>query len=145
MHRLPRLGLLLLAGVLGCGSSEAVVVTGTVTLDGAALPGAVVTFYPEGETRGLGGSGTTGPDGTYTLTSARGGKAVLPGAYRVVVSRFLNPDGSAPDPKVPQAEGNARETLPRRYSDRDATALRATVSKDEAVHHFALKKGDKEG
>jgi hypothetical protein len=141
MHLLARLGVaLLLAGLLGCGSSETVVVTGTVTLNGEPLAGAAVTFYPDGTTGGLGGNGWTGPDGRYTLTSARGGKGTLPGTYRVVVSRFLNPDGSAPDPKVPPAEGKARETLPGRYSDRDATELRATVSKDARVHDFTLKR-----
>jgi hypothetical protein len=140
MHHLARPCVaLLLAGALGCGSSGTVAVTGTVKLNGEPLPGAVVTFYPEGGTKGLGGHGTTGPDGKYTLTSARGGQGVLPGAYRVVVSRFLNPDGSAPDPKVPRMEGKARETLPGRYSDRDATELRATVSKDAPAHDFALK------
>ena len=131
---------LLLVALAGCGGSAGrVAVTGTVTLDGRPLPGAVVTFYPEGETGGLGGSGRTGPDGRYALTAARGGPGVLPGEYRVVVSRLLRPDGSAPDPGTPPAESDARETLPAAYLDRASTRLRASVSEDATVHDFALR------
>ena len=130
---------LLLAGAAGCGgSSDRVAVTGTVTLDGDPLPGAVVTFHPDGATAGQGGSGRTGPDGTYTLTSA-GGAGVPPGAYKVVISRPLRPDGSPPDPGRPPIESDARETLPAVYSSLDATTLTATVSKDTAVHDFPLR------
>jgi hypothetical protein len=132
---------LLLAGVLGCGgeSADAVAVSGTVTRDGNPLPDAVVTFHPEGATKGLGGSGRTGADGRYTLTPARGGKGIPPGDYTVVVSRPLRPDGSPPDPNVPPIESDARETLPAIYSNRDASTLRAKVSQEAKVHDFALK------
>jgi hypothetical protein len=130
----------LLAGAVGCGGpSDGLAVTGTVTLDGRPLPDAVVTFYPEGATGGLGGSGTTGPDGTYALTSARGGTGIAAGEYKVIVSRPLRPDGSPPDPHTPPIESDARETLPPIYSDRDASELKATVSKDAKVHDFALQ------
>src|SRR5262249_21470090 len=124
----------------GCGgSSGGVAVTGTVTLDGKPLPGALVTFRPEGATGGLGGSGRTGPDGKYVIMPARGGKGILPGEYRVTVSRQRRPDGSAPDPGAPPIESDARETLPAKYSDPDATGLRATVSGDAKAHDFALR------
>jgi hypothetical protein len=133
-----------LLGVLGCGGpSESVVVSGTVKLDGQPLSHASVTFVPEGATRGLGGSGRTDAEGRYTLTDARGGKGILPGEYRVVISRPLEKDGSAPDPKVPPIESTARETLPARWSDRTATELRATVSKEGRVHEFTLRTAGK--
>src|SRR5262249_49649602 len=130
---------LLLAGAAGCGGpSDRVAVTGTGTLDGEPLPGAVGTLPPDGATAGQGGGGRTGPDGTYTLTSA-GGAGVPPGAYKVVISRPLRPDGSPPDPGRPPIESDARETLPAVYSSLDATTLTATVSTDAAVHDFSLR------
>lgn len=131
---------LLLAGMAGCGGpSDQIAVTGTVTLNGKALPDAIVTFHPEGATGGLGGSGKTGADGKYTLVSAQGGKGVLPGGYKVVVNRLLRPDGSPPDPNSPPIESDARETLPATYSNRDSSTLTATVSKAASVHDFALQ------
>lgn len=128
----------LLLGLAGCGSSGGVAVTGRVTLDGQPLPNAEVTFHPQEETKGLGGSAVTGPDGRYELVSAQGKKGVAPGDYRVVISRRLRPDGSPPDPNVPPVESDARETLPAVYSHLDSSTLTAQVSKDKPVHDFAL-------
>jgi len=129
---------ILAAGLFGCGGTAGgVAVTGTVTLDEQPLADAVVTFYPDGETAGLGGAGRTGADGRYTLTAARGG-SLPPGEYTVVISRPLRPDGTAPPPDVPPIESDARETLPATYSSRDASALKRTVSKDTKGYDFRL-------
>jgi hypothetical protein len=136
---------LLLAGVMGCsnGSADVISVTGTVMLDGGPLPDATVRFYPEGATPGLGGSGRTGSDGKYTLSAARGGGGSPAGSYKVVISRSLRPDGSLPDPKAPPIESDARETLSPIYSNRDASKLTATVSRDAQVHDFLLQTPNK--
>jgi len=134
--RLALAGMLL--AVLGCGSASEVAVRGTVTLDGQPLANALVTFFPEGNTAGLGGSGRTGADGKYTLTPSRKGQALAPGEYRVVIRRPLNPDGSPADPSVPPIESQARETLPPMYSQRESSVLKATVSSDQTTHDFRL-------
>jgi hypothetical protein len=132
---------LLAAGLSGCGGAAGgVAVTGTVTLDEQPLADAVVTFYPEGETAGLGGAARTGADGRYTLTAARGG-GLPPGEYTVVISRPLRPDGTPPPPNVPPIESDARETLPATYSSRDASTLKRTVSKDTKSYDFPLRTG----
>jgi hypothetical protein len=128
---------------LGCGASSDVAVTGTVTLDGQPLTNALVTFYPEGKTPGLGGNGRTGADGKYTLTPNRKGQGLAPGEYRVVISRRLNPDGSVADPNVPPIESKARETLPPIYSQRESSKLKANVSKDQTVYDFPLESPSK--
>jgi hypothetical protein len=64
----------------------------------------------------------------------------LPGEYKVLVSRRLRRDGSAPDPNVPPSESGAVEALPTVYQDRNATPLRASVSKDARAHNFALQR-----
>jgi hypothetical protein len=131
-------GCLLLAS-FGCGSPNEIAVTGTVTMDDLPLANAVVTFYPEGQTQGLGGTGRTGADGKYTITPARRGKGLDPGEYRVVISRPLRRDGSPADPNVPPIESDARQTLSPVYSQRETSVLKATVSKDQTVHDFPLK------
>lgn len=128
-------------GLAGCGGPAGVAVTGTVTLDGKALPGAMVSFRPTGlKTEGLGGTARTGPDGKYTIQEARGGKGIASGDYIVVISRRLRPDSSAPPLDVAPMDSDARETLPGKYSDSTLSTLRATVSKDKPVHDFALVK-----
>lgn len=131
----------MLGAALGCGSANDRAVTGTVTLDGQPLANALVTFYPEGKTPGLGGSGRTGADGKYTLTPSRKGQGLAPGEYRVVIRRPLNPDGSPADPNVPPIESQARETLPPTYSQRESSVLKVNVTRDQTVHDFPLRRG----
>ena len=131
---------ILATGLFGCGGTAGgIAVTGTVTLDEQPLADAVVTFYPEGETAGLGGAGRTGADGRYTLTAAQGGGGLPPGAYTVVISRPLRPDGTPLPPNVSPIESDARETLPATYSLRDASTLKRTVSKDTKSYDFPLR------
>jgi hypothetical protein len=135
---------ILTLGLVGCGSGTGIAVTGTVTLDGEVLPGALVTFRPaDQKTEGLGGAGTTGPDGKYTLRDARSGGGLAPGQYKVSISRRLRPDGSVPPPDVPPIESDARETLPPRYSDPQQSSLRANVSKEQTSYDFPLKQKQK--
>jgi hypothetical protein len=129
--------------LFGCSSGADFTVTGTVTLDGEPLPHALVSFYPEGDTKGLGGTGRTGADGKYTLQPARRGKGIPAGTYQVVISRPLRPDGSPGDPNVPPIESDARETLPAKYSDRAASQLKTEVSKEKTVCDFELGAGKK--
>jgi len=137
------LALAALTCLAGCSSATDITVTGTVTLDGRPLPDALVFFYPEGDTPGLGGSGRTGSDGKYTLQPAQGKKGISPGSYKVVISRPLRRDGSPADPNVPPIESDARETLPPKYSDRSASKLTAQISKDKTVHDIDLDSGKK--
>lgn len=136
--------LVVVAFIAGCSGSSARTVTGTVTLDGVALSGAIVTFKPATEaTPGLGGTGTTNAEGQYTLTDARGGAGLAPGDYTVVISRRLRPDGTVLPPDVPPMEADAKESLPLTYSDLSKSTLRAKVSADKLVHDFPLKKAGK--
>lgn len=62
-------------------------VTGTVTMDGQPLEGAMVMFYSQASD-GEGGGGKTDAQGKYEATSSRaseGGTGLLPGEYKVTV------------------------------------------------------------
>ncbi len=130
--------------LVGCGDSTGTIpVTGTVTLDDKPLPDALVTFHPEGDTAGLGGTARTDAEGKYTLTPAKGSGGLPAGDYVVVVNRFLQPDGSALPPDVPPMESKARESLPSNYTSRKSSTLKAKVSKEKPTYDFALKSAKK--
>jgi hypothetical protein len=82
-------GLLFLAG---CGGSTFPSVTGTVTLDGQPLDGAVVVFSPDG---GAGGgqvaTGVTDSDGSFKMGTLKLGDGVRPGKYHVTITKTAEP------------------------------------------------------
>ena len=126
--------LTLAASLLGCGGGTAekslpktAPVSGIVTLDSKPLEGAVVRFYPTGATQGIECMGVTDAAGKYKLQQIRGGEGAPPGDYKVVISRFLKKDGTLPAPDEPPANVDASESLPKRYSDLEATTLTANV------------------
>ncbi|HOA51116.1 MAG TPA: carboxypeptidase-like regulatory domain-containing protein [Thermogutta sp.] len=84
--------LILLLAIAGCGSKgpKLARVRGKVTLDGQALPNALVTFMPEGG--GVASSGTTNANGEYELVCPQGRGAVV-GKHKVSV-RTLPPQQS---------------------------------------------------
>ncbi|MCE9565708.1 MAG: carboxypeptidase regulatory-like domain-containing protein [Planctomycetes bacterium] len=134
-HRLWVCMLAGLLGIVGCRTADVdeglLTTAGNVKVDGEAAPNATVTFIPQGNTAGHGGTGTTDATGHYQLTSPYGKTGLPPGEYKVTVSRRLNRDGSPPDPKEMPIESQARETLPTKYSDKDKTELRVTLTADE--------------
>jgi hypothetical protein len=134
----------LLTALIGCGGGahDEVSVSGTVTLDGKALPGAALRFVPTGSTRGVGGMGRAGADGKYTLKGMRGAAGILPGTYKVVISKLVMPDGTdfPADSKVGPMDSPAKEQLPATYSDSNQTRLTATVPEGGGVVDFRLKR-----
>jgi hypothetical protein len=108
----PFLGLALVAG---CGP-PATVVTGVVTLDGAAVSGASVQLYP------VGGKGQ--PAGATTDDAGRFDARVSPVPLRVLVSKRKF-GGYVADPLDPTGEKIAvvDELLPARYADLKTTPL----------------------
>ena len=130
-----RLGFLLLAGLLlgaaGCGGDglKRVPVRGRITAQGVPLDEAVIQFLPAGSTRGEGGIGRSDNEGNYSLTGSRNGiRGVVPGDYRVRVSRLVAPDGTplGPDGREADTPGS-HESLPREFASLDATPLKFTV------------------
>src|SRR5262245_66185683 len=82
---------------LGCGGDglKRVPVQGKVTAKGVPVGNATVLFMPIADTKGEGGIGTADADGNFTLTgSRRGDSGVVPGKYRVRISRFVDRDGT---------------------------------------------------
>lgn len=128
---------LLLPGLLvlvlyGCGGGVAedapdlVSGSGTVTLDGEPLSGASVQFLPaNNSSAGQAYIGATDAEGKFTLKDRSGREGCEPGSYKVVVSKFVLPDGS-PIPEGPEGAAlaaTAEEQVPPRFSNPDQSEL----------------------
>ena len=140
---------------LGCGPEQVpgiVRVSGKVTLDGAPVEGAMVTFQPEGVARAA--SGMTDASGNYKLTTLNPGDGALPGDYKVSISKVEDTDPShhlsgleltamvsqgkgpppppgRPNPKAKQNKGMVYH-VPQKYMDANKSELTATVAKGNA-------------
>jgi hypothetical protein len=131
------------AALSGCGGTPSnphlVPVSGVVTMDGRPLAGASVTFVGLGSTPGEGATGLTDEAGKYELAHFRAGSGALPGEYKVIVNKFVMPDGSAiPIGTLSAAELGIRDVLPPRYGDYSATLLKANVMADGPSIDFSL-------
>src|SRR5262245_48050790 len=130
MRRLRYLAVVSILGLLGCGGDGLwrVPVRGTVTAKGTPVGNATVLFMPADGTQGEGGIGSTDTDGNFTLTGSRRGDAgVVPGKYKVRVSRFVDRDGTVLPSDAKQADFPlAVESVPAPYSAPDSP-LEVTV------------------
>jgi hypothetical protein len=119
---------LTLAGCGGDGLTR-VAIQGKLTAKGKPVDNAVVQFIPMGSTKGEGGIARSDADGNFTMTGSRQGhRGVVPGDYKVVVSRMVAADGTVLGPDWKQAENpSAKDSIPEKYSSRDSSPLKVTV------------------
>jgi hypothetical protein len=132
------LGFALVLG-LGCGSGKFAPVSGTVTMNGKPLAGALVIFSPiarEGSIdAGPGSSGKTNDKGEYTLTSDTGGTGAFVGKHRVSVS-LMNPGtGESDDRRRP---GQLVNQVPVRYNGKTELTYEVPAGGTDKAD-FALK------
>jgi hypothetical protein len=148
---------LALAAAAGCGGSDVpefpdtAPVKGTVKLKGAAVDGAAVKFLPVNPTeKGVYAAvGTTGSDGSFTVSTFFSGaltkEGAVPGRYRVVVTKMPPAD---PNAGAHSETGEVKETtskspsnvLPKIYSSPDSTTLDVNVQAgQENSYDFDLK------
>ena len=132
------LGFALVLG-LGCGSGKFAPVSGTVTMNGKPLAGALVIFSPiakEGSIdAGPGSSGKTNDKGEYTLTSDTGGTGAFVGKHRVSVS-LMNPGtGESDDRRRP---GQLVNQVPVKYNGKTELTYKVPAGGTDKAD-FALK------
>lgn len=145
----------LMWSLFGCSESVkepdwpgAVPVTGIVTIDGTALGQANVLYIPDEGTVGQGGSGTTDDTGKYKVSSrdSKGDtiEGIIPGKYRVAISRMIKPDGSVWTPDATNSTGpasvGAREELPMEYADPRSSIWLIDVISGGPSQDFGLQK-----
>lgn len=128
MHRMLLMVLsIAIYSLTGCGSSGGEVeATGVVLMDGNPLDGALVRFIPAEGTKGAGGAGNTDSSGKFTISSPQGLKKILPGKYKVVVSK-TNVRQPKEGEKMVLIDSDIKELLPPIYSNQDRTILSYTV------------------
>ncbi len=136
-----------LATLAGCGSSIAagpdpatlVAVKGRLTMDNVPMEKAMVIFFPQDTKMGDGASALTDASGNYEMTTG-GATGAVPGSYRVIVSRLVDPAGKPviATPETPPASLGAIESLPRQYSDFTMSKLSAKVAASGGTFDFKL-------
>jgi hypothetical protein len=118
----------LLAALTGCGDGlTRVSVQGKITAKGKPVDNATIQFLTTGATKGEGGIGRSDSEGNFTLTGSRQGhQGVVPGEYKVRISRRIGLDGSVLPPDAKEVENPSKETVPALYASADSP-LRVTV------------------
>jgi len=119
-HGVCRIGValsVLTMSLVGCGGSntpELADVEGTVTLDGKALAGALVTFNPlDGEKpAGRPSFARTDSNGHYEMVYTDEAEGTIIGTHSVSISTQLDGDPDSEDPKM---QKSAPERLPAKY------------------------------
>jgi hypothetical protein len=127
---LSALALAVVAGVAGCGNSDAPPVVkvypvkGKVLLaNGKPLSGGHVYFVPAKDGL-IVSSGAVGTDGTFTLTTGASGDGAPPGEFRVRVEPDLPARTAASSGR---RVGTKALPFPSKYTDEDASGVLRTV------------------
>jgi hypothetical protein len=134
-------------GLAGCGNvgvgpkpKPVFKVSGKITLNGAPVANAMVSFSPKAENQPA-ATGRTGIDGKYTLTTYDANDGAAAGDYIVLVTKTIVSTTAAPpahDPNNPNPgasmhsaggaqAGQGETALPEKYSRVDQSDLTATV------------------
>jgi hypothetical protein len=133
--------------VAGCGSGrpETAKVSGTVTLDGKPVEGAIVAFFhPEA---GQPARGVTDGSGNFTLTTFAAGDGAMLGQHKVSVTKVeesADPGAKTEDgQETPSSSENftesAKHLLPIQYSSPSTSGLTVEVTKGMAPVTLELK------
>lgn len=113
-------------------------VTGVVTFDEKPLASATVMFNPL-DGQGHGSIALTDDAGRYKLTTFKPGDGVVPGDYRVAITKIVYPGSANESPLT--ASADPRNILPIRYANDLTSGLTATVeAKPDNTFDFALAK-----
>ncbi len=141
----------LFAALAGCGKTDfptTYKVNGTVTVQGKAVEGALVTFVPtDGQKVAL---GSTDADGQFKLSTFSPSDGAQAGGYRITVTKLSVPATGSPPPLPPGvlADGNITESyappkgkegvkgksknlLPEKYASESSSGLVATVAEND--------------
>ena len=122
----------IVAALSGCdGNPRTGTVRGTVTYRGKPVPNGTVSFIPDA---GPSATGELKPDGSYALTTYRGGDGAVPGKYRVIVVAMQDMADRLPEDRNPLPP----PIVPLRYTSLATSDLRAEIAAGENTVNFEL-------
>jgi hypothetical protein len=101
-------------------------VKGRVTLEGQPLEGVGVSFSPVVKGLGATAFGKTLADGSYTLTSTRGGTlgaGAAAGEYDVMLQKFVDVVPDAVPPEFSAASGDSSRSVQQWFSKQETSRL----------------------
>jgi hypothetical protein len=101
-------------------------VKGRVMLDGQPLEGVGVSFSPVVKGQGVTAFGKTLADGSYTLTSTRGGTlgaGAMAGEYAVMLQKFVDVAPDAVPPEFSAASGAPSRSVQQWFSKQETSRL----------------------
>ena len=129
------LAMTMLFGVAGCGDGiKRVPVEGEILAVGQPVSNASIQFLPAEGTPGQGAIGVSDKDGKFTVISSRQSDAgIPPGKYKVIVSRFMDRDGTILPNDAKQADyPDAKESVPPPYCTPNSP-LEVTITEGGAL------------
>ena len=124
MQRVASTIAVLALSIVGCGQSEMVPITGTVTLNGQPAEQAEVMFNPK--TTGRFASGVTDASGKFMLSTAKPNDGAMPGEYVVTLAEYYPPDKP---PALPRGGGLLPSRFPPNFGDPAKSPLTAKVER----------------
>jgi hypothetical protein len=101
-------------------------VKGRVMLEGQPLEGVGVSFSPVVKGQGVTAFGKTLADGTYTLTSTRGGllgAGAMAGEYAVTLQKFVDVVPDAVPPEFSATSGDSSRSVQQWFSKQETTRI----------------------
>jgi hypothetical protein len=139
-------GVMLALPAAGCGKAKppTAPVAGRVLLDGKPVSDAAVMFEPlDG---GVPARGSTGADGSFSLSTFARDDGALLGRHRVSISKFVTEGVAANELGLEAAPGapglQPKAALPPRYADPKSSGLKATVEAAGTRAEFSLTSKD---
>ena len=112
-------------------------VKGRVMLEGQPLEGVGVSFSPVVKGQGVTAFGKTLVDGSYTLTSTRGGTlgaGAMVGEYAVMLQKFADVAPDAVPPEFSAASGDSSRSVQQWFSRQETTR----IEDEKTVRHVIL-------
>ena len=139
--------LFILFFVVGCGKPPMLSVSGTVKLNGRAVPSCKVGFFPDlpdtvafnPDYHGF-GSGITDKEGHFELAHPQGVKGIWAGKYKVTFEAWVTKKGEAvpADAKPSEVEGGVKNLFPDFFAEPSLTTEKAVVKEGANVFDFSI-------